>query len=52
MKKIIKETAERTKHTINALKSAKSNGGIKNIERTKHGTQYNYKNGTGYWVEK
>lgn len=43
---------EAKKHTERAVKEAKRNGGMKSIKRTKQGTQYNYKNGTGYWVGK
>jgi hypothetical protein len=40
------------RHTIKAIKASRKNGGIKSVKRSKTGTQYNYKNGTGYWVEK
>lgn len=40
------------KQQAKAIKTAKRNGGVKNVKRTKYGVQYNYKNGTGYWVEK
>jgi hypothetical protein len=47
-----KKKAEYIGHTANAYKEATQNGGIKSKKRTKYGVQYNYKNGTGYWVEK
>lgn len=39
-------------HTYKALKESKKSGGIKNIKKSKDGVQYNYKDGTGYWVGK
>ena len=39
-------------HTARAGRESKRNGGLKNIQRTKYGVQYNYKNGTGYWIDK
>lgn len=42
----------REEEEINAKREAKKNGGVKNVKRTKYGVQYNYKNGTGYWIEK
>lgn len=39
-------------HTYKALKESKKSGGIKSVKKSKDGTQYNYKDGTGYWVGK
>lgn len=39
-------------HKIKAIKDSRKNGGIKSVKKSRKGTQYNYKNGTGYWVEK
>lgn len=47
-----KEVNNTVKHHKEANIVAKSNGGIKNVQKTKYGVQYNYNNGTGYWVEK
>lgn len=52
MGKRLLESVKKTVHTANALRQSKRNGGIKSIQRTKQGTQYNYKNGTGYWVDR
>lgn len=46
------ERAGTAYHTARAYGESVLNGGMKSIKRTKSGTQYNYKNGTGYWVDK
>ena len=50
VKKAAKNTKDDFKHTYKALKQSKKSGGIKNVQKGKGGTQYNYKDGTGYYV--
>ena len=39
-------------HKPLAIAGANKNGGMKSVSKSNEGTQYNYKNGKGYWVGK
>lgn len=52
MKNKISHSIDKLRYTKQAIKESRRNGGIKSIKRTKYGTQYNYRNGTGYWIDR